>query len=292
MINDSNYSDLPTIQWFPGHMAKARRLIEENLKLVDVVVELLDARIPLASANPLIKSLIGKKPHLVVLNKADLADRKITNQWLDFFKRMQKPAVMIDALAGKNLKALLSAIDDLTREKTRKFAVNGAKGRHARAMIVGIPNVGKSSLINRLAKNTAAKAENRPGVTRAKQWIRLDKDVDLLDMPGLLWPKFDDPVVGLNLAFTGAINDEIYDSEKIAILLLKFLCDNYPTCLTSRYKLECLPEETEELFINIGKKRGFLQKGGKIDTEKTVTAILNDFRSGKLGHISLERPSL
>lgn len=283
--------NIPKIQWFPGHMAKARRLIEENLKLVDIAVELLDARIPLASTNPLIKSIIGNKFHLIVLNKADLADPKITQNWLDFYHSMGKKAIAVDTVHGKNMKTLTTEIAHLTMPLTHKLAQHNVKPRRARAMILGIPNVGKSSLINKLSHSAAAKAENRPGVTRAKQWIKLKQNIDLLDMPGLLWPKFDDPITGLHLAFTGAINDDIYDREHVTLFLLHFLSEHYPQNLQDRYRIDILPNDIYELFTLIGQKRGHLLKGARIDEEKTYTAILNDFRSGKLGRISFERPS-
>ncbi|WP_196594297.1 ribosome biogenesis GTPase YlqF [Pectinatus sottacetonis] len=290
-MNEQNIN-IPLVQWFPGHMTKARRLIEENLKLVDIVIELLDSRIPLSSSNPIIKSMIGSKPHIIVLNKADLADPVITDEWIRFYKLMGKTAISIDSVKGKNLKTLMSAITALTKKQTEKFASHGANPRSARAMIVGIPNVGKSSLINRLAKSSAAKTENRPGVTRTKQWIRINKNIDLLDMPGLLWPKFDDPIVGLNLAFSGAVKDDIYDKEKVAMLLLDFLKEHYGPALLSRFNLTNLPDTCEELFHIIGQKRGCLIKGGNIDAEKVITVIFTDFRSGRLGRISLESPSL
>lgn len=284
--------DVPLVQWFPGHMAKARRLIEENLKLVDIVVELLDARIPLSSSNPMLKGLIGSKTHAIVLNKADLADPGITREWVEFYKRMGKSALAINSVQGKNIKELINMINILTQRQTSKFAAQGARPRNARAMIAGIPNVGKSSLINRLAGSAATKTENRPGVTRAKQWIRIGKNIDLLDMPGLLWPKFDDPIVGLNLAFTGAVNDDTYDKEKVSLLLLDYLKEHYPKLLEERYKIDVLPEDTTELFELIGRKRGCLIKGGRVDEEKIITVIFTDFRSGRLGKISLEAPSV
>lgn len=284
--------DIPLVQWFPGHMTKARRLIEENLKLVDIVVELLDARIPLSSSNPMLAGMISGKTHAIVLNKADLADPAITREWITFYKRMGKSAMAVDSVQGKNIKELTNMINDLTQRQTAKFAAKGARPRNARAMIVGIPNVGKSSLINRLAGTVAAKTENRPGVTRAKQWIRIGKHIDLLDMPGLLWPKFDDPAVGINLAFTGAVNDDIYDKEKVALLLLEYMQNYYPHFLMARYKIDVLPDSTEELFEVIGKKRGCLLKGGKLDEEKITTVVFTDFRSGRLGKISLESPSV
>ena len=287
---DEQKRPLTTVRWFPGHMAKARRLIEENLKVVDIIVELLDARIPLSSSNPIIMGLIGNKPHIIVLNKADLADSGITREWIKFYKRMGKSALSIDSVKGKNIKELTQTIARLTEKQTSRFSAQGAKARSARAMIVGIPNVGKSSLINRLAGTIAAKTENRPGVTRAKQWIRIGKNIDLLDMPGLLWPKFDDPSVGLNLAFTGAINDDVYDKSNVVLSLLDFLRIHYPHALQNRFKLTELPTTNEKLLSIIGEKRGYLVKGGTIDEEKTITAVFTDFRSGRLGKISLESP--
>lgn len=284
--------NLPSVQWFPGHMAKARRLITENFKLVDIVLELLDARIPLSSSNPMLKAMIGDKTHAVVLNKADLADPVVTRAWLKFYKRMGKAVLSIDSVKGKNIKELLSLVNELTKKQTGKFVSRGLKPRNARAMIVGIPNVGKSSLINRLSGTVAAKTENRPGVTRAKQWVRIGKNIDLLDMPGLLWPKFDDSSIGLNLAFTGAVKDNVYDTQKVSLLLLEFLKENYSRLLQERYKITALPESAEELFALIGQKRGCLLKGGRLDEEKVVSIIFTDFRSGRLGRISLEKPSL
>ena len=201
--------DIPNLQWFPGHMKKAQRLIEENLKLVDVVIELLDARIPLSSANPMLAEIIKDKPRMIALNKSDLADSASTKKWLDYFKAQGVPAVTIDSMKGKGMKQLVKVAEDLARPKTEKFVSKGAKPRAARCMILGIPNVGKSSLINRLAGAVKAKAADKPGVTRAKQWIKIGTNLDLLDTPGILWPKFEDQTVGLKLAFTGAINDDI-----------------------------------------------------------------------------------
>ncbi|WP_418627073.1 ribosome biogenesis GTPase YlqF, partial [Anaerosinus sp.] len=214
MIED-NKNDFPTINWFPGHMAKARRLIQDNLKLVDVVVELLDARIPLSSANPMLADLIVDKPHMIALNKADLADQIATKEWIQYFNQKNIPAVGIDSMTGKGMKLLLKTIDELAKEKVNKLVSKGVNARSARVMILGIPNVGKSSLINKLAGAAIAKTADKPGVTRAKQWIKIGKNLDLLDTPGVLWPKFEDMQVGLKLAFTGAINDEVYDMEKV-----------------------------------------------------------------------------
>lgn len=281
---------LAQLNWYPGHMAKAKRIIIENLKLVDVVIELLDARIPRSSANPILKDLIGSKPHLIVLNKIDLADNAVNNKWEEYFTSLGKSVVKINSLNGKGIRQLVAKADELAKNKTAKFASKGAKPRNARVMIVGIPNVGKSSLINRLAGSASLKTADKPGVTRAKQWIKIKNNLDLLDTPGILWPKFEDPEVGLNLAFTGAISDEVYDIEHAAQLLIWRLKDRYGQNIMERYKITELPQTSEELFALVGKKRGFLQKGGVIDTEKTAIAILKDFRAGKLGNISLEEP--
>ncbi len=283
---------LAQLNWFPGHMAKARRIITDNLKLVDVVIELLDARIPRSSANPVLRELIGKKPHLVALNKIDLADPAVVSRWEAHFRENGSSVVKINSLSGKGLRPLTAAVNELARVKTAKFARAGAKPRNARVMIVGIPNVGKSSLINRLSGSASLKTADRPGVTRAKQWIKIKGNIDLLDTPGILWPKFEDPEVGLNLAFTGAISDEVYDIEHAAQLLLWRLKDHYAANICERWRIDMadFPETQEDLFAAVGKKRGFLQKGGIVDGEKTAIAVLKDFRAGKLGCISLEEP--
>lgn len=278
------------IQWFPGHMKKAREIVEENLKLVDVVVELLDARIPLASANPMLREIIRDTPRIVVLNKADLADAQTTKRWVEHFAEQGLAVVAVDAVTGKGVKGLLSLIAEKARAQTERLVKRGAAPRKARVMILGIPNVGKSSLINRLAGGAKAKTADRPGVTRAKQWIRIGKDADLLDTPGILWPKFEDMEVGLKLSFMGAINDEIYDREKTTEILLGALCRDYPEVIQARFKLDTLPIDMIELKEQIGKKRGCLLKGGVVDMEKVERIILTEFRMGKFGQISLEAP--
>lgn len=281
--------DLPNLQWFPGHMKKAQRLIEENLKLVDIIIELLDARIPYSSANPMLAEIIKDKPRLVALNKSDLADPAMTKAWLAYFKGQGMAAVSIDSLNGKGMKQLVKLAEDLARPKTEKLVAKGGKARAARCMILGIPNVGKSSLINRLAGSVKAKAADKPGVTRAKQWIKLGSNLDLLDMPGILWPKFEDMTVGLKLAFTGAINDDIYDREKVTALLLESLRRDHPERLTERFKFKGeLPETGLELLDAVGRKRGCLVKGGVVDLEKAVNIVLTEFRSGKLGPVTLD----
>ena len=282
-------TDVPGIQWFPGHMKKAQRTIEENLKLVDVVIELLDARIPLSSANPMLAEIIQDKPRVVALNKADLADPAKTKAWVAYFSAHGVPAVAVDATKGRGVKRLVQLAEELARPKTEKFVKAGGKARSARCMILGIPNVGKSSLINRLAGAAITKTADKPGVTRAKQWIKIAKGLDLLDTPGILWPKFEDPSVGLKLAFTGAINDDIYDLEQVTALLLEILRRDYPERLIERFKLKGeLPKAGLELLEAIGRKRGCLVKGGVVDLDKAQRIVMTEFRAGKLGTVTLD----
>lgn len=288
MIDNDNVIDIPSLQWYPGHMRKAERLVKENLKLVDVVLELLDARIPLSSANPVLREIVGEKPRLIVLNKADLADEAATRTWVKYFATQGFAAVPVDAVKGRGVKELVQAIAKCAKPKTDKLVQHGAKARAARCMILGIPNVGKSSLINRLSGGTKTKVENRPGVTRAKQWIRLGAQLELLDMPGILWPKFEDQQAALHLAFTGAINDNVYDVASVVLLLLNTLREAYPADLAARYRMEeDLPSGTE-LLEEIGRRRGCLRAGGKIDYEKAEQIVLTDFRSGRLGRVTLD----
>ncbi len=283
--------DEKILQWFPGHMRKAQRLVRENLSLVDVVIELLDARIPSSSQNPMLREIIGDKPRLIVLGKADLAAKKFTDAWLEHFRAKNLPAVAVDAVKGSGLKALVASAKALAESKTHKLARHGAKPRAARVMIVGIPNVGKSSLINRLAGAAHVKIENRPGVTRAKQWIKIADGLDLLDMPGILQPKFDDAQVALKLAWTYAISDEVHDLELTTCKLLATLAEKFPAGLAERYKLP-LPLETDAhaLLNQIGLKRGCIRKGGLLDSDKAVRMVLSDFRDGKLGRVTLDDP--
>lgn len=292
MAIENNEKILPTVQWFPGHMTKARKIITENLKLVDVVIELLDARIPYSSANPMLKEIIAQKPRIIALNKADLADPVVTRKWQAAFKEQGIQAVAVDAMTGKGTKQLVAMTEELARYKTDKLLAKGAiKARAARVMIIGIPNVGKSSLINRLAGAARAKTADKPGVTRAKQWIRIGKNLELLDTPGILWPKFEDMTVGLKLSFTGAINDEAVDREQVVGVFLETMLNMYPDRLKERYKIDGeLPTQPFELLELIGKKRGCLVKGGIVDTEKAQRIVFTDFRSGKLGLVSLDLP--
>lgn len=279
--------DEKILQWFPGHMRKAQRLIQENLSLVDLVIELLDARIPLSSQNPMLQEIIQDKPRLIVLGKADLAAN--VDAWLKKFRDENLSAVAVDAAHGTGVKNLISAAKSLTESKTHKLVKHGAKPRAARVMIVGIPNVGKSSLINRLAGMNHVKIENRPGVTRAKQWIKIADGLDLLDTPGILWPKFDDSDVALKLSWTYAISDEIHDLEPTVCKLLETLAEKFPAGLVERYKIS-LTTDGHDLLNQIGLKRGCLRRGGVLDTEKVLRLVLSEFRAGKLGRVTLDDP--
>ena len=288
MTDNDNAIDIPSLQWYPGHMRKAERLVKENLKLVDVVIELLDARIPMSSANPVLREIVGGKPRVIVLNKADLADEAATRAWVNCFATQGITAVPVDAVKGRGVKELVQAIAKCAKPKTDKLVQHGAKARAARCMILGIPNVGKSSLINRLSGGSKTKVENRPGVTRAKQWIRIGAQLELLDMPGILWPKFEDRQAALHLAFTGAINDNVYDVASVVLLLLDTLRMRYPSDLMERYRLEKELPSGMELLEEIGRKRGCLRAGGKVDYEKAEQIVLMDFRSGRLGRVTLD----
>lgn len=283
-----------TIQWFPGHMAKTRRLIAENLKLVDITIELRDARIPLSSKNPEILSLTAGKPLLTLLNKSALADPGRTARWLDACRAEGASALAIDCVTGEGLDKIAPTVRRILADKLEKYEAKGMRGRTLKAMIVGIPNVGKSSLVNRLCGAKKAKVEDRPGVTLTKQWVATSAGIDLLDMPGVLWPKFDDPVIGQNLAATGAIRDAILDSETLAGILCARLRDIAPALLAARYKLGDPAAldglRGDELLSMIGRKRGFLISGGEIDTERAAAVVLDEFRAGKIGRITLDAP--
>jgi len=281
------------LQWFPGHMAKTRRLISENLKLVDVVIELLDARLPLSSRNPEIDNIVGKKPRIVVLNKCDIADEKANEAWIEYFQKKGISAFLADCRSGKGFSALSPAIDRVLKEKFERDRQKGIQRHSVKMMIVGIPNVGKSSFINRLSSRSAAKTGDRPGVTTAKQWIRIAGKYELLDTPGILWPKFESVDVPRRIAFTGGIKDEIMDIEELAFYLIGYLKENYWENLAERYKLTEADAELEswDLVTAIGKKRGCIVSGGEVDTFRTSALILDEFRSAKLGRISLEMPN-
>ena len=281
------------IQWFPGHMAKTRREIGENLKNVDFVIELLDARIPKSSENPEISRICGDKPRLTLLSRAALADPKYSKEWKAYFAEKGRPCIFYDCITGEGFSEIMPAARALLAEKIERYREKGMAGRRLRAMIVGIPNVGKSSIINKLSGTKSAKVENRPGVTRQTQWIPTNAGFDLLDTPGVLWPKFDDQKIGENLAVTGAIKDDILDIETIAAILVGRLRELYPDKLTARYKLKegSLDEEFTNFDVleKIGRARGFLVSGGEIDTERTAKILLEEFRNGKIGRMTLDR---
>ena len=291
------------INWFPGHMAKTRKQIAEDLKLVDIVVEILDARIPISSQNPDIKQITQNKKKVIVLNKYDLADEKENQKWLEYFNKKDQKAILVDALTGKGINETIRLIQKEMEEDLKKIADKGRIGRKIRVMIVGIPNVGKSSFINRIAKKTSAEVGNKPGVTKQKQWIRINDKIELLDTPGVLWPKFESEEVGMHLAITGTIKDDILELTEIAYTLTKFLLENYRENLVQRYSLnekqieEILNQDQPEneniyeIMQLIGKKRGAVASGGRIDDDKTSKIILDDFRSGKLGKITIEKIS-
>ncbi len=281
------------IQWFPGHMAKTKRLMRECLPEVDIIIELLDARIPYSSKNPEIDSLIGEKPRIIVFTKSTLANPALTEKWVQKYSKSGARTVVIDSTAGIGIDALAAAVKDVLSEKIERYRNKGMDGRKLKAMIVGIPNVGKSSLINRIAGSKKARVEDRPGVTVDKQWVPTKIGVDLLDMPGVLWPKFEDQTVGENLAMTGAIKDAILDTEEIAMILCSRLMTVAPEEFMERYKLT--EEETSgldsyDLFELVGRKRGFLISGGEINHKRTADTLLDEFRGGKIGRITLEQP--
>ena len=281
------------IQWFPGHMAKTRRLITENLKNVDAVIELLDARIPYSSRNPEISRICAEKPSIILLNKASLADPAITKEWARRYTNENTVCIETDCVSGQGLSQIAPALRKLCEEKLARYEQKGMVGRSLKAMVVGIPNVGKSSLINKLCGNKKAKVENRPGVTLDKQWVSTNIGILLMDMPGVLWPKFDDSTVGENLAITGAIKDDILDIESIAMSLCGRLRVMYPEQFSARYKLGNIPDIEEmdnyDLLSLVGKKRGFLISGGEVDTERTANMLLDEYRSAKIGRISLDK---
>ena len=277
------------IQWFPGHMAKTRRKMAESLKLVDGVVEIIDARIPESSRNPDLTQIVGDKPRLILLNKSDVADERQNKLWVHSYREQGLTALPVDCRSGRGLKAFVPAVHELLREQTARWAAKGMVGRGLRLMIAGIPNVGKSSFINRMSGGSKAKVADRPGVTRGNQWFTIGKGLEMLDTPGVLWPKFDDPRVGERLAFTGAVKDEILDIETLAARLLETLAASYGDCLTTRYKVEEPQEKTGLVLLEtIGRKRGMLISGGEIDTQRAAVMVLDEFRGGVLGRITLE----
>ncbi|MCE5168036.1 ribosome biogenesis GTPase YlqF [Paenibacillus profundus] len=285
-----------SIQWFPGHMTKARRQIQEKLKLIDVAIELLDARLPMSSRNPMINDILHNKPRLIVMNKSDLADPDMNARWLKLFRCEGHAAIAVDASTGSNVSQIPVEARKLLEEKIQRQIAKGMKPRPVRALIVGIPNVGKSTLINKLAGRSVAATGDRPGVTKGQQWIRVGTEMELLDTPGILWPKFEDQEVGYRLAATGAIREEILNVEDIAFYALKYLASQYWDRLAERYSLEQPPvdmdnpDEILNIMEDIGRKRGCLMGGGRIDLEKASGIILRELRAGKMGRITLEEP--
>ncbi len=279
------------LQWFPGHMTKTRRMIEENLKLIDIVVELVDARIPLSSRNPQIDEIVGAKPRLLLLNKADIADNELNREWERYFTSKGIPTMLVSSTTGKSLNGVLTRCREILKDKLESDKARGIVNRSVKMMIVGVPNVGKSSFINKLSGRKSAKTGDRPGVTTGKQWIRLTSGFELLDTPGILWPKFEDQQVGLKLAYTGAIRDEVIDTEELACYFLEYLRDSYPAALADRYKMTDIEDmKGYELLELLGRRRGFVVSGGEIDTLRASAVLLDEFRGAKLGNITLEAP--
>ena len=285
--------EIQTIQWFPGHMTKTKRQIQSSLKLVDAVAEIIDARIPVSSRNPDLAKLVQNKPRVILLNKCDMANQTATKMWIDYFKKQSLVAIPVDCKSGRGLDKFAPAVNTVMSHKIARLKEKGMVNPTIRIMIVGIPNVGKSSFINKMVKKNRAKVEDRPGVTRGNQWYTIAKNLEMLDTPGVLWPKFDDKTVGEHLAFTGAVKDQILDIELLAVRLLDFIKELKPADFITRFKLE--NEDIEnidsyELLKMIGKKRGMLVSGGEIDTERAAIMLLDEFRSAKLGRITVEMP--
>ena len=278
------------INWYPGHMKKTRESIEKNLSLVDLVFELIDARIPYSSQNPIIDSIVGNKPRVIILNKADLADSNINRLWQEHFHSKGISSILFDALSGKGVDKILSLANEVTLEKRQSYEKRGVINRPIRAMIIGVPNVGKSTLINSLSGRKGTKTGNRPGITRTNQWIKIRGQLELLDTPGILWPKFEEERVGLNLAYTGAIKDEILDTDTLALKLLEKLLILCPNLLIKRYNIDIQNKTALEVMEDIGSKRGCIIRGGEIDYTKVSHIILDEFRKGIIGNISLELP--
>lgn len=278
------------INWFPGHMKKTQREIKDNLKLIDAVIEIRDARIPRSSANPDIEKLVGNKPRLILLNKSDLTESRITKEWMKYLTKENVSAIEVNCLKGSGLQKIKPALNELLKEKHDRLKNKGLKKIVTRVMVVGIPNVGKSTFINKMARNNIAKTGDRPGVTKNKQWIKTSMDIELLDTPGVLWPKFQDDETALNLAFTGAIKDEIMDIEELAYKLVERLQEFYPEKLMERYKIDTVFENPLETLDAIAIKRGAIMKGREIDYNRIAVILLDEFRGGKIGNISLERP--
>ena len=277
------------LSWFPGHMTKTKRMIVAEIKHMDAVCEIVDARIPLASRNPDVDEMVGDKPRMMVLNRVDQADPRETKRWAAYFRSKGYAVLEANAKGGMGTAQFAGTVRELLRDKLASYAEKGQVGRVVRVMVLGIPNVGKSTFINKVAKRRTAKAEDRPGVTRSKQWVPVDSTLELLDTPGILWPKFDDPQVGIHLAFTGAIKDDVMDLEELACYLMEYLGKRYADVLSERYKIEAEQEDTGyDLLIKAGRKRGFLMRGAQVDTERMARILLDEFRGGKLGRFTLE----
>lgn len=280
-----------TVQWFPGHMAKTRRLIKESLPFVDLVTEIVDARIPMSSSNPELKEMIGNKPRIILLNKCDVADEKATAKWVEYYKSNGMYAIPVDCRSGKGLNAYLPLVRDVLKDKIQRNTEKGMVGKPLRVMVVGIPNTGKSSFINKMAGRNRAKVADKPGVTRSNSWFAVGNGVELLDTPGVLWPKFDDKAVGDKLAFIGSVKDEILDSEVLAMRLINVLKNGYCDRISERFKLTGFEDKEDyEILEMIGRKRGMLISGGEIDTERASIMLLDEYRAGKMGKLSFERP--
>lgn len=282
-----------TVQWFPGHMAKTRRLIKESLSRVDCVTEILDARIPLSSRNPEIGEITAGKPRIILLNKCDMADEKVTAQWIKYFRSTGAEAMAVDCRSGRGLNGYTALVRKVLADKIQQNNDRGMVGKALRVMVVGIPNTGKSSFINKMAGRVRAKVADRPGVTTSNQWFFIGNGIELLDTPGVLWPKFDDPIVGDRLAFIGSVKDAVIDAETMAVRLIDVLREGYPDRLAERYKLDDISDlQSWEILEAIGRKRGMLISGGEVNTERASVMLLDEYRGGKLGRISMEFPPL
>ena len=276
------------INWFPGHMAKAKRELKENLKLVDVIIEIVDARIPRSSRNPEFEEIVGDKLRVIVLNKSDLADEKSNSRWMNYFKSQGTECVLLNSLKGDGINTLLKTVNKLMEDKLKQSAEKGRIGRSIRAAVIGIPNSGKSSFINKLAGKNIANVGNKPGVTRAKQWIKTKYNVELMDTPGILWPKLEQEEVALHLAYTGAIKYEVLDTADLLLKFIEEIVEKYPQSLEQRYKIEIVDKTPLEIYEDIARKRGFIVSRGEIDYERTANVVFDEFRKGMLGKISLE----
>ena len=286
-----NDSQKQTVQWFPGHMAKTRRLIKESLPFVDLVTEIVDARIPMSSSNPELKGMIGSKPRIVLLNKCDVADEKTTAKWVEYYKKNGMYALPVDCRSGKGLNAYLPLVREVLKDKIKRNTEKGMVGKPLRVMVVGIPNTGKSSFINKMAGRNRAKVADKPGVTRSNSWFAVGSGIELLDTPGVLWPKFEDKAVGDKLAFIGSVKDDVIDIESLAMRLIGVLKNGYSDRLTDRFKITDFEDKEDyEILEMIGRKRGMLISGGEIDYERASVMILDEYRGGKLGRLSLEKP--